>query len=141
MVEAMVMALYLEPNGRLKLLESDVEKHRRQFLEANGWRVIETRAESRMPNGRRTFGKGTADWIAVKSHYSPAGRKRCAQEGCSVIVIENKRALARTEKNHKLRQAANQFDWERAGFSVWRDRDGDADPIKSFQDWFQERFG
>ena len=130
----------LDPDGHLALLESDVEKTRKQFLEAHGWRILETRAEGRMPSGRPMFAKGAADWIAVKSHYNAAGRARCAAEGCSVIVVENKRRNARTEKGRKAAQAANQVDWERAGFAVFRDLDLDPDPIGSFIRWFEERF-
>jgi hypothetical protein len=129
----------LSPDGRLAVSEREVERHRRDFLELRGWTVIETRAEARKQNGAAAHLAGTLDWLCVRPRKAVEWRLALWRPE-QVLVIENKARLARTKKSRRAQQAATEASWQAKGFGCYRDKDGDPDPIGSFEKWYRQRF-
>lgn len=119
--------LKLAKDGRLAVPESDVEQAITDFLEIEGWLVIPTKAEARMPSGKAAHKKWTLDAVAMRvsdeTYDVWPDRDICAPSKRAyshVIHLEFKRRDAATDKKRLAGQTATAKQLLKFGFLVYQ---------------------
>ena len=126
----MARSIKISKDGKLALLEADVERALTDLLAAEGWQVIPTKAEARMPNGAAAHCQYTLDAVAVRGPYRSPNAN-------NVLFLEFKRRNARTSKARLKGQTANAESLRRLGFAVYQAGEKDDDPIRSFMRFYR----
>ena len=132
----MAKPLRLDRDGKLAIRESAVERTIREFLEVQGWIWINTKAESRMPNGALAHGRYTLDAVALRPPRPWPG----LIIPIGAMFLEFKCRNARTDKARLTGQTANAQSLRKLGFAVYQAAEKDSDPIGSFKRFYEEIF-
>lgn len=132
----------LDRDRKLAVPEKEVERNRRDFLEAYGWTIIPTNASDRKRTGAPAHQRGSLDWVCIRHRIweRRADYYERIETLNDILIIEHKRRLARTDKKRLAAQAAAHAEWERKGFLVYRDKDAATDPIGDFLKFYGEHF-
>lgn len=133
-------ALKLDVDGKLAVSEAQAEAAITGFLLAEGWLVLQTKAEARMPSGAPAHKRATLDLVALRPQ-----REWCQWTSasgfchvCDAIVIEAKRRNARTERKHLAEQTAMAAWLRGRGFTVYQAPEGHlGDMLEHFKGWYR----
>jgi len=121
----------LDKDGKLAILEKEVEATIVALLQAHRFRVWKTDAAALTRAGAPAFKEGTQDLIAVR----PVPRKDLGYT--TSLFIELKRRRGRTNKKRLQKQAEYLAGLRRDGFAVYQAPENHPNPIGHFREWFE----